>query len=74
MLAQAVSLEMADRFKQNPKQVAQQFKQVLDKDCDITFEEALQMLDLPGIEKLIDGYVDRFSSRTRILDEDEKDL
>ncbi len=70
LVPQAVSLYVADIFKDNPKKGAEMFKMILENDCDWTLEETLQYLGIESVESLIDEYVAKFPERMKALEED----
>lgn len=71
LVPQAISLELAEQFDENPKLVAKQLKHLIKNNHSLTEEQALQDLGLPERDKLIDNYVDKFSTRMKAL-EDKK--
>ena len=71
LVPQAISLQMRDRFKKNPENVATQLKYLIENVHVLTEEQALDYLQLPSKEKLIDNYIKDFPKRIKTLD-DEK--
>lgn len=72
LIPQAISLEMKDRFAQNPELIAKQLKHLIKNDCCMTEEECLEYLGLPKQEELIDGYVSKFAERMAKLDDEAR--
>lgn len=67
LVPQAIALEMLEKFKANPKQTAEQFKQVLTHDTDWNVNQTLTYLGLPMQNELIDSYVQKFNTRVAQL-------
>lgn len=74
LVPQAVSLELTEQFGKNPKLVAKQLKHLIKDNHSLTEEQALQDLGFPDRDKLIDDYVDKFTTRIKFLEDKRKSL
>ena len=71
LVPQAIALEMADRFVQDPEGTVKQFKDVLAHDTEWTMSEVLDYLGLPQEEALIDDYVAKYHDRVASYRQDQ---
>ncbi len=63
LVPQAIALEMADRFLQDPEGTVKQFKEVLSHDTEWDMSEVLDYLGLPQEEVLINNYIAKYHDR-----------
>ena len=74
IVPQAIALEMRERYKTDPQQVAKQLKYLIENNHCITEEQALQYLGLPERDQLIDEYVTQFPIRTLAMVAEKKQI
>ena len=65
LIPQAIAQIMLDRYKKDPKKALKQFKDILEKDADITLEDAMKELSIKNKEKLLDDYINNFDDRIK---------
>lgn len=61
LFPQMMGVYAREEYLKNPAEFAKKFKKVLQRDCEITEAEALDMLDLPEREKLVQWYKDNIA-------------
>lgn len=70
LVPQAIALEMRDKFKNNPREVATNLKEIIANVHTFTENEILELLGLPNKYDLIKDYVSKYEKRMQELEKD----
>lgn len=65
VLSQVMATALQTKLKTNPEEVVKNFKEVLSVDNKIYFDQAIEMLNLPSKEVLLENYKANFNDLTK---------